>query len=58
MNTYLVTPKYVLGSDSFYVTAESHVKAIELAKARIKRENWYSPHGWEILLEVADFSCD
>lgn len=55
MNTYLITPKYVLGSDSFYVMAESHDVAIKKAKARIAKEDWYSLYGWDVLLEITTF---
>lgn len=58
MNSYLITPKYVLGSDSFRVAAENTDQAIELAKRRIKREDWHSPHGWDVLLEVTTFEED
>lgn len=55
MNTYLITPKYVLGSDSFRVSAQSHAEAIEMAKFIIKREDYHSTNGWDILLEVTTF---
>lgn len=55
MKTYLITPRYVLGSDSFYVTASSLAIAIAEAKARIRDEDWHSPNGWDVLEEVATF---
>lgn len=55
MNTYLITPKYCLGSDSFTVSANSHAEAIEKAQERIKREDWHSSNGWDVLLEVTTF---
>jgi hypothetical protein len=58
MNTYLITPKYVLGSDSFYVKAPSHAVAIEKAKEHIKREDWHSPNGWDVLMQVTTFEDD
>jgi hypothetical protein len=54
-NTYLITPKFVLGSDSFYVKAASHAEAIEIAKNTIAKEDWHSPHGWDVLIEVTSF---
>lgn len=55
MKTYLITPKYSLGSDSFYVKAKSYAVAIEIARNTIKKEDWSSPNGWTCLLEVTDF---
>lgn len=56
MHSYLITPKFMLGADSFWVQAEDQAGAIEKAKARIKKEEWYSPHGWDVLQELADFA--
>lgn len=53
MYNYLVTPRWVLGSDSFYVQANNDLDAIIAAKARITREGWECCNGWEILKEVA-----
>lgn len=55
MNTYLITPAGVLGSDSFFVPARNSEEAIFYAKARIKREGWHSPAGWEIYLHNETF---
>lgn len=55
MNTYLITPKYVLGSDSFYVKAKSSDEAVTIAKNTIAKEGWHSPHGWEVLQEITTF---
>jgi len=46
---------FMLGSDSFYVTAENHEDAVAKAKARIKREDWYSQNGWNVFQELAPF---
>lgn len=56
--SYLISPKYVLGSDSFRVAATSHLEAIKIAKKRIKNEDWHSPHGWEVMLEITTFEED
>lgn len=54
MNTYLVTPKRVLGSDSFTVRADSYSEAIEKAAERIKAEDWYAEE-WEVWQLVAHY---
>lgn len=58
MKTFLITPKYVLGSDSFYVQAANHDEAVAKAKERIKREDWHSPNGWDVLEDVGSFEDD
>jgi len=55
MNSYLVTPRFVLGADSFHVQANCTEEAIAAARERIKREDWSSPDGWDLLLEVTTF---
>lgn len=57
-NDWLVTPRYVLGSDSFCVGAETRAEAVELAKARIAAEGWHSPMGWELYCRVPGFDDD
>lgn len=54
-NEYLITPKYVLGADSFSVRAESHAEAVEIAQETIAKEDWSSEHGWECYLLVTEF---
>jgi hypothetical protein len=55
MRTYLITPMNMLGSDSFYVMADSHALAIEKAQLKIKAEDWHSPMGWTCFMQITDF---
>lgn len=52
---YLVTPKFVLGSDSFYIEAPDLTKAVEIARAKIISEEWSGD--WEIYEHKLDFEC-
>ena len=52
---WIVTPAYVLGSDTFNVYEETYEEAVAAAKAKITEENWDSPNGWDIFQEHQRF---
>jgi hypothetical protein len=54
-NEWLVTPRRVLGSDSFTVFAPSYHEAVRAAKRRIHREDWSCADGWEIYRKYENF---
>lgn len=49
MSTYLITPKFTLGSDSFFVQAADYIEACEKAVARCRKEGWSGE--WEVYKE-------
>jgi hypothetical protein len=54
MKSYLITPSYVLGSDSFFVQAATRDEAMALAKAYIAKEDWYADE-WKIFEKLGSF---
>lgn len=54
-STYMITPKGVLGSDTFYVAAPNLTVAIQLARTRIRKEGWSNNLGWEVYMELCTF---
>lgn len=45
---YLVTPQYTLGGDSFRIRAANVTEAETRALAKIKKEDWHNPDGWQV----------
>ena len=53
---YLITPKSVLGCDSFWVQADNLKEAMDKALRKIRNEEWHSPNGWECCRLLGEFT--
>jgi hypothetical protein len=57
MFDYLVTPQYVLGSDSFSLRAKNDEEAKQLAIQRMQNEGW-GGGTWEIYRKITTFEAE